>query len=68
MDIRTALVKVYLKLDNIFRPVSAGTLVIDILCLIFDFLATMQMAVAGLSPNCRSGLRKLFRVSGHGCR
>ena len=42
---RTALVKMHLKTDNVFLSVSFGTPVIDILCPILDFLATVQVAV-----------------------
>ena len=42
---RTALVKMHLKTDNVFPSVSVGTPVIDILRPILDFLATVQMAV-----------------------
>ena len=45
---RTALVKVNLKPDNVFLPISADTPVIDILCPMFDFLTPVQVAVVGI--------------------
>ena len=39
MDMRAALVKVYLKPDNVFLPVSVGAPVIDVLRPMFNFLA-----------------------------
>src|SRR5699024_7486201 len=42
---RAALVKMYLKPDNVFLSVSVGTPVIDTLCPIFDFFATVQVTV-----------------------
>ena len=45
MNMRTALVMMHLKTDNVFPSVSVGTPVIDILRPILDFLATVQMAV-----------------------
>ena len=45
---RTALIKIHLKPDNVFMSVSVGAPVIDIFCLMFYFLAPMQMAVVGI--------------------
>ena len=45
MNMRTALVKMYLKPDNVFLPVSSDTPVIDILRPMLNFLATVQVAV-----------------------
>ena len=42
---RTALVNMHLKTDNVFLSVSVGAPVIDILRPILDFLATVQVAV-----------------------
>ena len=42
---RTALIKMHLKPDNVSLTVSFGTPIIDILRPIFNFLATVQVAV-----------------------
>lgn len=45
MNMWTALVKMYLKPDNVFLAVSLGTPFIDFFRPMLDFLATMQAAV-----------------------
>ena len=45
MNMRTALIKMYLKPDNVLLPVYLDTPVIDIFRPILDFLATVQVAV-----------------------
>ena len=48
MDMRTALVEMNLKADDILLPVSSGAPVIDVFRPLFDFRAPMELAVVRL--------------------
>ena len=59
MDMRTALIEMNLKTDDVLLPVSSGAPVIDIFCPLFDFRTSLEMAVVctlvqiyGLGPKC----------------
>lgn len=56
---RTALVEMNLKTDDVLLPVSSGAPVIDVFCPLFDFPAPLEVAIVrplvqidGLAPEC----------------